>query len=214
MRSQIYMDLTILITQWLPVLNTCEMFLNKAIAKMGWISSSAHSRPYVGIQSTLVVGFSIVQTWGHTHGLPRRQWKRWAYRVLAQWVMKRREKCVRAQVLRCLREKSVHSMGSKRVREKAGKVKKHRMNLSLQYTEEMKQSILCSWTEPVDDDEPLQNFPAGHSTAALFIPVPKPSRLQPIILWQPASTLLTAHSRLRYTRLERSYRRCSRSVLF
>jgi len=52
--------------------------------------------------------------------------------------------CVRAQVLRCLREKSVHSMGSKRVREKAGKVKKHRMNLSLQYTEEMKQSILCS----------------------------------------------------------------------
>lgn len=30
MRSQIYMDPTILITQWLPVLNICEMFLNKA----------------------------------------------------------------------------------------------------------------------------------------------------------------------------------------
>lgn len=70
------------------------------------------------------------------------------------------------------------------------------MNLSLQYTEEMKQSILCSWAEPVDDDEPLQNFPAGHSTAALFIPVPKPSQLQPIILWQPSSMLLAAHSRL------------------
>lgn len=163
---------------------------------MGWIWSSAHSCPYVDIQSTLVEGFSIVQTPEHTHSLPRRQWKIWAYRILAQWVMKRREKCVRAQVLRCLWEKSVHSMGSKRVREKGGKVKKHRMNLSLQYTEEMKQSILCSWAEPVDDDEPLQNFPAGHSTAALFIPVPKPSRLQPIILWQPASTLLTAHSRL------------------
>ncbi len=51
---------------------------------------------------------------------------------------------MRAQVLICLQEKSVHSMGSKRVREKIGKVKKHRMNLSLQYTEEMKQSILCS----------------------------------------------------------------------
>lgn len=130
--------------------------------------------------------------------------------------MKRREKCVRAQVLRCLQEKSVHSMGSKRVREKRGKVKKHRMNLSLQYTEEMKQSILCSWAEPVDDDEPLQNFPAGHSTAALFIPVPKPSRLQPIILWQPASMLLTAHSCLAlwYTGLERNCRRWSRNMLF
>ncbi len=51
---------------------------------------------------------------------------------------------MRAQVLICLQEKSVHSMGSKRVREKIGKVKKYRMNLSLQYTEEMKQSILCS----------------------------------------------------------------------
>lgn len=141
-------------------------------------------------------GFHIVQTPEHTYSLPGRQWKIWAYRVLAQWVMKRREKCVRAQVLRCLREKSVHSMGSKRVREKGGKVKSHRMNLSLQYTEEMKQSILCSWAEPVDDDEPLQNFPAGHSTAALFIPVPKPSQLQPIILWQPSSMLLAAHSRL------------------
>lgn len=87
--------------------------------------------------------------------------------------------------------------GIKKEWERRGEVKKHRMNLSLQYTEEMKQSILCSWAEPVDDDEPLQNFPAGHSTAALFIPVPKPSPLQPIILWQPA------YSPLSYTRLGR-----------
>lgn len=111
---------------------------------------------------------------------------------LIEW-WKEEEKCVRAQVLRSQREKSVHSMGSKRVRKKWACWKKHRMNLSLQYTEEMKQSILCSWAEPVDDDEPLENVPAGHSTAALFIPVPKPDWPQPIILWQHAWTFTAAY---------------------
>lgn len=78
------------------------------------------------------------------------------------------------------------------------------MNLSLQYTEEMKQSILCSWAEPVDDDEPLENFPAGHSTAALLIPVPKLDRPQPIILWQHAWTFAAGYSLTprKYTRLD------------
>lgn len=153
---------------------------------------STESCPYMDIQSTLVAGFCIVQTPERTRSLPR-QWKIWAYRVLAQCVMKVKKKvCACTGSEKPAREiRPQHEI--KKSEEKMSMVKKHRMNLSLQYTEEMKQSILCSWAEPVDDDEPLENFPAGRSTAALFIPVPKPDRPQPIILWQHAWTFTAAY---------------------
>lgn len=214
MRSQIYMDPTILITQWLPVLNTCEMFLNKAIGKM-WLSDLLHIAVHMWAFTLPLLWVSVL--YKHENIPTACQEDNEKYELidfwLSEWWKGGKSVCVHRFSDACERNPST-AWDQKEWEKKQERWKSigwiYLFSTQRRWNNRsfaLEQSLLM-----------MMNLCRTFLLATALRPCssqsPNPADCNPSFSDSLPLTLLTAHSHLRYTRLERSYRRCSRSVLF